>query len=113
MKTIIHKNGTVELTDTDYVIKDIDDLFNLFGVAESSAIIIKKENIIADFFDLSSGFAGEILQKCSNYRMKLAIVGDYSQIKSKALQDFIYESNQRRQIIFVQSTQDALEIFGE
>lgn len=63
--------------------------------------------------DLKSGFAGEILQKFSNYRMKLAIIGDFSEIKSKSLRDFIRESNNRRTISFVSSIEEALFILDK
>ena len=40
--------------------------------------------------------AGEILQKFSNYRVRLAIVGDFTPYSSKSIKDFIYESNKKR-----------------
>lgn len=53
-----------------------------------------------DFFILSTGIAGEILQKFINYHLKIAIVGDYSRYTSKPLKDFIYESNNGNSILF-------------
>jgi hypothetical protein len=53
--------------------------------------------------------AGEILQKFTNYRMRLAIVGDFSIFSSKSLQDFIYESNKGKQINFSDSVGNALK----
>jgi hypothetical protein len=61
-----------------------------------------------DFFDLKSGLAGEILQKFSNYRVKLALAGDFSEIRSKSLKDFIRECNRGKTIFFVNSINDAL-----
>jgi hypothetical protein len=116
METKFHKNGIVEITDNNFSIKntdDLDDIFNIFFTNNCSTIILKKENITSEFFNLSSGLAGEILQKFSNYRKKMAIVGDYSAIKSKALKDFIYESNKTKQIIFVNSTEEAFKIFED
>jgi hypothetical protein len=52
--------------------------------------------------------AGEILQKFSNYRMRLAIVGDFSEYKSKSLRDFIRESNRTGTINFVGTIDEAL-----
>jgi len=62
-----------------------------------------------DFFDLKTGLAGEILQKFSNYRVKLAIVGDFEEVKSKSLRDFIRESNRGRTVNFVNSVEEAVE----
>ena len=51
------------------------------------------KNLFADrFFILSSGLAGEILQKFVNYQFRVAVYGDYSEYTSKPLKDFIYES---------------------
>ncbi len=41
--------------------------------------------IAGEFFILSSGMAGEILQKSINYQVKAAIWGDYSHYTSKPL----------------------------
>ena len=67
----------------------------------------------ADFFDLKSGIAGEILQKFSNYRIRLAIVGDFSKYTNKSLKDFIYESNKGGQINFVDSQLDAINVLSK
>lgn len=65
------------------------------------------------FFDLKSGIAGDILQKFSTYRVRLAIVGDFSKYRSKSLNDFVYESNKGRHINFVNSTADAVKILSD
>lgn len=65
-----------------------------------SAVILRKEQLVEEFFRLSSGIAGEVLQKFVNYQMRLAIVGDFSHYTSKPLRDFIYESNQGTQVGF-------------
>jgi hypothetical protein len=69
-------------------------------------IIIKRENIVPEFFDLSTRIAGEILQKFVTYQIKLAIVGDFSDASS-TLKDFIYESNRGNQIFFVPDSETA------
>ncbi|MGI5825086.1 MAG: DUF4180 domain-containing protein [Bacillota bacterium] len=72
-------------------------------------LIINKSAVDESFFRLSNGIAGEILQKFINYHMKVAIVGDYSKYESKALRDFIYESNNGHDIFFVSSEKEAVE----
>lgn len=59
------------------------------------------------FFDLSTGVAGEFLQKCSNYRMRLAVIGDFGSLKKGSFKDFVTESNQKNQILFVKSCEEA------
>ncbi len=73
------------------------------------SIVINKAAITEDFFVLSTRLAGEILQKFINYQFKLAIVGDFSGYTSKPLKDFIFESNNGRDIFFVSSENEAIE----
>lgn len=55
------------------------------------------------FYDLSSGLAGEILQKLANYRLRLAVFGDISHHlrASVALPDLVREANRGRDVWFV------------
>jgi hypothetical protein len=77
------------------------------------AAVSSGETLISDgFFILSSGVAGEILQKFINYHIKFAVYGDFSKYTSKPLRDFIYESNQGRDIFFVPTEEDAVEKLG-
>ena len=72
-------------------------------------IILHEKNITPDFFELKTGIAGEILQKFSNYRVRLAIVGEFSKYPGKSIKDFIYESNNGKQVNFLDSTGRAIE----
>ena len=74
--------------------------------------MLNEKNITPDFFDLKNGIAGEILQKFSTYRVRLAIVGDFSKYTSKSLNDFIFESNKGKHINFVTSTIEAIKILS-
>ena len=77
-----------------------------------SAMVLRKEQIDEPFFRLSTGLAGEGLQKFVNYHMKLAIVGDFSGYTSKPLRDFIRESNEGRHICFQPDEESALAWLG-
>jgi hypothetical protein len=112
METKFFENNIVEIVDDTLLIKEADDILTLFFANNFSTIIIRKENIIDDFYNLSTGIAGEILQKVSNYRKWMAIIGDFENIKSKSLRDFIHESNKTRQILFVKTVEEALRIFN-
>lgn len=72
-------------------------------------IAIDKNAVSEDFFILSTGIAGEILQKFINYHIKTAIFGDYSKYTSKPLKDFIYESNHGKDFFFVATREDAID----
>ena len=59
--------------------------------------------LVDDFFWLSSGLAGAVLQKFQNYGFRVAVLGDISRFtaESPSLRDFIYESNRRGQMMFL------------
>lgn len=72
-------------------------------------IVIDKNAICGDFFILSTGVAGEILQKFINYHVKMAVYGDYSRYNSKPLKDFMYESNCGKDFFFVSTKEEAIQ----
>jgi uncharacterized protein DUF4180 len=41
---------------------------------EHGGLVLDERDLAAGFFDLRTGFAGEVLQKFTNYRARLAIV---------------------------------------
>lgn len=101
---------------TEKLIADAQSALNLMSTVryekDCNQVAIKKEAIAEDFFILSTGLAGEILQKFVNYRMQLAVIGDFSGYTSKPLKDFIYESNKGRHIFFVPSEEEAVRVFS-
>jgi len=119
MKIKAHnKNDTkiAEVVSDDLVIKTAEDGLELLGnlyYQGFDKIIIQVKSITPEFFDLKNGMAGEILQKFSNYRVRLAIVGDFTPYSGKSINDFIYESNKNGQINFVSSTGEALNILSK
>ena len=119
MKIETHKiNNTkiAEIISETVFIKTAQDVLDLLGnlyYQDVDKIVIQEKSITPDFFDLKNGIAGEILQKFSNYRIRLAIVGDFTQYSSKSTKDFMYESNKNRQINFVSSTSEALKVLSK
>lgn len=102
-----------EIVSDDLVIKTAEDGLDLMGnlyYQGFDKIILHGKNITPEFFDLKTGLAGEVLQKFSTYRIRLAIVGDFLAYPSKSLRDFIYESNKGRQVNFVSSLAEALQV---
>jgi hypothetical protein len=88
--------------------EEILDIMVNAGYNGCTGIILHSDNLNQDFFDLKTGLAGEILQKFSNYRMRLSIIGDFSDVRSKSLRDFIRESNIRGTISFTSSLDEAI-----
>ena len=95
-------NDVAIIHSDEIIIKDtqsaIDFIMSIKYETNCNKIAINKEAIIDNFFILSSGIAGEILEKFITYKTKFAIYGDYSKYTSKPLKDFIYESNNGKDI---------------
>ena len=94
------------------VIHSTEDALNLMGdlyYQGYDGLILHEEQIPPAFFDLKTKMAGEILQKFSNYRFPLVLIGDFSKFPSQSLQDFIRESNKGRQVNFVRTLPEALQ----
>ena len=107
-------NEVVAVVSSDSkVITDVNSALDLLMSAKYEAgtkyIVVDKKLVIEDFFVLSSGLAGEILQKYINYGGKIAIYGDYSHYTSKPLKDFIYESNKGKDVFFVATKEEAIQ----
>ncbi len=79
----------------------------------ASKIVMDKTAVCEEFFVLSTGLAGEILQKFMNYHIKFAVYGDYTGYTSKPLKDFIYESNKGSNFFFVQTKEEAIQKLTE
>ena len=112
-KHTIKDTDVAEVISYDIIIQKNEDGFDLLGSLYYQGfdkVIIHEKNITPDFFDLKNKMAGEILQKFSNYRVRLAIVGDFSKYPKKSLKEFIYESNKGKQVNFVSSVTEALNV---
>lgn len=112
-------NGTdiAVVSSDEIVITDTQTALDLAMTVKyetgAARIVISKDLICEDFFILSRGMAGEILQKYVNYQVKIAVYGDYSHYTSKPLKDFIYESNKGKDFFFVPSKDEAIKKLTE
>ncbi len=101
------------VTAAEVLIRDVQSALDLMVTVQydtdTNRIAIAKEALAEPFFVLSSGLAGDVLQKFVNYQVKLAIIGDFSGYTSKPLRDFIYESNQGSHVFFVSTEAEAAE----
>jgi hypothetical protein len=100
------------LLSKDTVIKTVQDALDLMGNASYQglrSVLLNEENLDAQFYDLRSGIAGEILQKFASYQMKLAIVGEFEKYNSNALNALIAECNRGGHIFFVSDMNSAIK----
>ena len=82
---------------------------------DNVGMIIYKESLGHQFFDLKTRFAGDLLQKFSNYNMSLVIAGDFTEYtnNSKSLRDFIRECNRGKLIFFLPSIEDGIQKYKD
>jgi len=105
-------NDIAQVLGDEILVYDAQSALDLIATAQYETgcdkLILSKACLAEDFFVLSTGVAGAVLQKFVNYRKKVAIIGDYSGYTSKPLQDFIYESNKGNSIYFLPDVQQAV-----
>lgn len=112
-------NGLIcaEVESDCKVITDAQSAIDLLMSAKyelgTKNLLIAKRLVAEEFFILSSGLAGEILQKLINYGGRIAIYGDYSRYTSKPLKDFIFESNKGRGVFFTSTRDEALALLSK
>ena len=110
-------NNIAVVNSNELIIKDvqtaIDFIMSIKYETNCNKIALNKSAVVEDFFILSKGLAGEILQKFINYQTKFAIYGDYSKYTSKPLKDFIYESNKGKDIFFVSNEDESIEMLSK
>ena len=119
VKTSIHEKDDIqiaEITHSGLLVvtpQDALEVMMSIGTAGIRKIIFHQKNFAPEFFDLKSGLAGEVLQKASNYKMQIAIVGQFDAIQSSSMKAFIAESNRGRQNFFVGDVDSAVKMLAE
>jgi hypothetical protein len=87
--------------------RDILDLLARCAESKTNRLLIGEGSLSQDFFDLSSGLAGEITLKLSTYRVKTAIIVDLDKIPSRYFRDWAIECNRGQEIRFSASQEEA------
>lgn len=103
----------VEIAFVQNTMNDASQAMDVVGNASylgASVVLVKTDQLSNNFFDLKTGLAGEILQKFSNYRLRLAIVGEMDLTNSSSLRDFVYECNKVGNVIFTSTEAEAIEL---
>jgi hypothetical protein len=88
----------------------LDPMVALGSCIESGvqSLLVDENALPAEFFDLSSGFAGELLHKLSTYRIRLAGVVPDPSAHSSRFEEFLRESNRGRQFRFFPTREEAI-----
>ncbi|MDG4819934.1 DUF4180 domain-containing protein [Micromonospora sp. WMMD956] len=88
------------------------DALDLIGAAFLGAqvVAVPANRLPEGFFSLGTRFAGDVMQKFVNYRLRLAVIGDISErlARSPALRALVHESNRADHVWFLPDL-DALD----
>lgn len=107
----LHGTTVLELPAEGPKLTTDRDAVDLVGQAyshNSQLVVIPKERLSADFFELKTRVAGEMLHRLLLYKIRVAILGDVSRHAegSISFRDFVIESNRGNQIWFVSSIEE-------
>lgn len=65
----------VVAAEAGLAIRALDDVIAVIGAAyDADALVLTAADVDADFFDLRTGWAGELFQKATNFGLRLALV---------------------------------------
>jgi hypothetical protein len=115
MQIITHTKNDIkiaELVSDDILIQTPEDGAQLIAdlyYQGFDLIIIHAYQLAPSFFELKTGLAGEVLQKCSNWRIRLTIIGNFGQLPGKSMHDFIFESNKGKLVNFLSSVAEVIK----
>ena len=117
IRTVESNNRKFVIVASDEVIisdgqSALDFVANMLYEHDCHGIALNKAAVAESFFVLSTGVAGEVAQKFANFKMRFAIIGDFTGYTSKPLHDFIYESNRGRNLFFVADEDEAVARLG-
>jgi len=105
-KIAVIESSEILINNTQDALDLIADINHLY---DCNKMILSESSITKGFFDLKTGIAGEILQKFTNYNMKVAIVGSFESYLSESLRDFIFESNKGSLVFFLPDEKAAID----
>jgi hypothetical protein len=74
---------------------------------ERGGLMVSEADLSPAFFDLKSGFAGEVLQKFENYRAKLAIIVSDQNTYGERFGELIYEHRKHSLVRFFATAAEA------
>jgi hypothetical protein len=75
----------------------------------TQALLLDRHALPAEFFDLSTGVAGELVQKLTNYGIRMAAVVPDLSAHSARFREFAREANLGNQFRFFATRQEAID----
>lgn len=72
-----------------------------------SGLLLTETDVAREFFDLHSGLAGELFQKCTNHQLALALVVQDISVYSPRIAELVHEHRNHKLIRFFADTETA------
>jgi|SRR5262245_39376063 len=95
-------------SDSGIYIRSFRDISDAIAACiEAKGLILTEDDLTQEFFDLRSGWAGELFQKCINYNVRLAIVLPDPEAYGERFSELAYEHRFHNLIRFVRSKGEA------
>ena len=69
----------------------------------SDALLLREADLPEEFFDLSTGVAGEVLQRLANYRIRLAVVASLERFSPRFADLLAEERTRGRFAVFAET----------
>jgi hypothetical protein len=86
-------------------LRDVSD--TIAAAFSADGLILTEEDLAQEFFELRSGLAGELFQKCMNYGLRLAIVLPNPEAYGERFSELAYEHTSHKMIRFVRTKAEA------
>jgi hypothetical protein len=102
------KNRVIVASESKIAIRSVNDINDTIGACfGAEGIILVEADLAPAFFDLSSGLAGELLQKLVNYKLRAAIVVPNPEAYGERFSELAYEHRTHDTVRFVRSRAEA------
>ncbi|MEY4531242.1 MAG: hypothetical protein RLZZ156_1963 [Deinococcota bacterium] len=103
------ENTVLIANESGLRIDTFEDVINAIGQCYCmDRLLLTETDLSPNFFDLSSGLAGELFQKCTNYRLQLAVVVKDLSIYSPRVAELTFEHQTHKSIRFFDTQEKAL-----
>ena len=95
-------------SESGIAIRALVDISEAIGLSlGTGGLIITERELGPEFFELRSRLAGEVLQKFTNYKVRLAIVAPATEVYGERFNELVYEHRSHGLIRFVKSVEEA------
>lgn len=105
----MHKDGILIASEAGIEVRSFEDIPDVIGACFGAhSLLLTEQELSSDFFNLKSGLAGELMQKFTNYRLRVAIVVPDPSVYGERFVELAREHRTHRLIRFLPSVDDAL-----